>query len=160
MSAHQFSVSVEDLGGLIKTAVFIQYFKEVLGQSVHIASLGEKSLDTISLGLTGDSGVFKEGLNSLVLADEVLELSKIAFNGIKRVLTNSSGIKSSSVTTIKTEKSDRRLRMGGSMRVVHGHVALSICIHIYISRFLPWEQRQQHSHEPTRNKEISYHRRK
>lgn len=110
MSTHQFSVSTEHLGSLIKTAVLVQYFKKILGQSVHIASLGKKSLDTIGLSLLSDSGVLKETLNSLVFADEILELGKIAFNGVKRVLTNSSGIKSSSVTTIKTKKSDGRLK--------------------------------------------------
>lgn len=106
MSAHQLGESSENFGGLVEAAVFGQSLKQVLGERVDLASLGQEGLNTFKLGLGSDGGVDQEVLDSLVLGHGSLKALQIAFNGIESVLTNSGGVEGGSVATIQTVKSD------------------------------------------------------
>ena len=103
------SKSFRDLGGFVQTTVLGESLKEVLSDLVGLTIDLQGGEDTFHLGTTVNSGVFQEALESSILLNGLRESLEILLNGIERVLTSGSGVESSSITTIKTEKGDRSL---------------------------------------------------
>lgn len=109
VSAHELRVGLEDLGGLVETAVLGKALEEVLGQSVGLAGLVKEGLDTLGLLLARNGGVGKEVLDSNILGDDGLNLLQVTLNGIERVLTGSSGVQGRRVATVQGEQGKRGL---------------------------------------------------
>lgn len=106
VSAHQFSESLRDLGGLVQTTVLGKGFEEVLSDLVGLTVDLQGGEDTFHLGTTVNSGVLQEALEGSILLNGLREGLEILLNSIKGVLTSGSGVQGSSITTIKTEKGD------------------------------------------------------
>jgi hypothetical protein len=109
VGAHQFTIGFDDLASLRETAVFSEGFEKVFSQVVSLARLGQERADAFLLFLEGDGGVFQKGAESLILGYEAIEGLEILFDSIESVLTSGSNVKSSGVTTIKTEEGERSL---------------------------------------------------
>jgi hypothetical protein len=109
VSTHQFREGFNDLGGLVQTTVLGQSLEKVLGNFTGLTSLLQNGNDTFHLDSTVDGRVFQESFERIILLDGLVKSLEVLFNSFKNVLTGSSSVKSSGITTIKTEKSNRGL---------------------------------------------------
>lgn len=106
VSTHQFSESFRDLGSLVQTTVLGEGFEEVLSDLVGLTVDLQGGENTFHLGTTVNSGVFQEALEGSILLNGLREGLEVLLNSLKGVLASSSGVKGSSITTIKTEEGD------------------------------------------------------
>jgi hypothetical protein len=109
VSTHQFRESFNNLGGLVQTTILGQSLKEVLGDFTGLTSLLQGGNNTFHLDSTVDGRVFQESSERGILLNSLVKSLEVLFNSFKNVLTSSSSVKSSSITTVKTEKSNRGL---------------------------------------------------
>ena len=109
VSAHQGAVRVDDLDGIVETAILSQGVKEVLGQVVVLAS-GEHLVDSALLLDTVDGGVLKELTELGVLLDNTLDLLQVSLDSIQGLLLGSSGVQGSGVATLNAVENERDLR--------------------------------------------------
>lgn len=109
MSTHQFSKSLRDLGGLVQTTILGKGLKEVLSDLVGLTIDLQGGENTFHLGTTVNSGVLQETLEGSILLNGLREGLEVLLNSFKGVLASGSGVKGSSVTTVKTEKGDGSL---------------------------------------------------
>lgn len=103
VGAHQRTVGVDDLDGVVETTVLGQGIKEVLGQVVVLAG-SEQLLDTSLLLDTVDGGVLEELTELDVLLDNALDSLQVSLDGIQSLLLGGSGVEGSGVATLNSVK--------------------------------------------------------
>lgn len=99
VGAHQGTVGVNDLDGIVETTVLGQGIEEVLGQVVVLAG-SEQLLNTSLLLDTVDGGVLEELTELGVLLDNALDSLQVGLDGIQSLLLGGSGVEGSGVATL------------------------------------------------------------
>ena len=103
MSAHQGAVRVNDLDGIIETAVLSQGIEKVLGQVIVLAS-SEHLLDTALLLNTVDSGVLKEITQLGVLLNDTPDLLQVVLDSVQGLLLGCCSVQGGGIATVNAVK--------------------------------------------------------